>query len=130
MLLGVSPGGNMSLQKKILQQYRVLYPHQSLRDISKKTGIQLTRVFRLFNGAPMKLNEYEVFYEFVHIQFAHEPFQKQALASLHTLFQMASPQTMLEVNKRLQRDVMWCQLLYGEIPAHKESPKINQSKIA
>lgn len=55
----------MDLQKKILQDYRTLYPDLSLREISSRTGIQLTRVFRLFNGSPMKLCEYQVFHEMV-----------------------------------------------------------------
>lgn len=55
----------MDLQKKILQDYRTLYPNESLREISSKTGIQLTRVFRLFNGSSMKLAEYQTFHQLI-----------------------------------------------------------------
>lgn len=33
----------------------------TLREISGDTGIQITRVFRLFNGCSMKLEEYLIF---------------------------------------------------------------------
>lgn len=51
----------MSLQKNIIITYKNLFPTETLKTTSKKTGIQQTRVFRIFNGAEMKLSEYEVF---------------------------------------------------------------------
>lgn len=51
----------MELQKTILNQYVLLNGRPTLKRISEDTGIQLTRVFRLFNGSAMKLSEYEVF---------------------------------------------------------------------
>lgn len=51
----------MSLQSKVIEKYKETYPHDTLREIAKRTGIQLTRVFRLFNGNAMKLEEYETF---------------------------------------------------------------------
>jgi hypothetical protein len=35
--------------------------HPTLRNIAKDTGVQITRTFRILNGAPMKLSEYEIF---------------------------------------------------------------------
>lgn len=55
----------MELQKKILQDYKTLYPNESLRETSSRTAIQLTRVFRLFNGSAMKLAEYEAFHRLI-----------------------------------------------------------------
>jgi hypothetical protein len=49
----------MSLQKRILQRYRQFYPNDTLREVSARTGIQITRVFRLFNGKTMKVLELE-----------------------------------------------------------------------
>jgi len=40
-----------------------VYENPVLRVVSEDTGIQLTRVFRLFNGSEMKLSEYLVFKE-------------------------------------------------------------------
>jgi hypothetical protein len=49
------------LQQRIILQYKELYPQDTLKEISLKTNIQITRVFRLFNGSEMKLKEYESF---------------------------------------------------------------------
>jgi hypothetical protein len=48
-----------SLQSEIISQYKVKYPKHTLKEISKATGIQNTRVFRIMNGSEMKLSEYE-----------------------------------------------------------------------
>ncbi len=51
----------MNLQKTILGQYILLKSGPTLKEISIDTGIQITRVFRLFNGALMSLSEYQIF---------------------------------------------------------------------
>lgn len=51
----------MTLQQKTLQRYRQLFPNETLRETSARTGIQITRVFRLFNGKIMKVGELEAF---------------------------------------------------------------------
>lgn len=51
----------MNYQESILKQYRRAFPDRTLKSISLDTGIQMTRVFRLFNGSEMKLKEYEAF---------------------------------------------------------------------
>ncbi len=51
----------MDIQKTILGQYMLLNHKPTFKEISKDTGIQVTRVFRLFNGNIMKLSEYQVF---------------------------------------------------------------------
>lgn len=51
----------MELQNTIIKQYLLLNHDPTLRQIAKDTGIQQTRVFRLFNGSEMKLSEYEIF---------------------------------------------------------------------
>ncbi len=51
----------MDIQKTILGQYMLLNQKPTFKEISKDTGIQVTRVFRLFNGSTMKLSEYQVF---------------------------------------------------------------------
>lgn len=49
------------LQTKILDKYRSIHPDHTLKEISQLTGIQITRVFRIFNGSEMKLSEYSAF---------------------------------------------------------------------
>ena len=39
----------------------LLNDQPTLKKISADTGIQVTRVFRLFNGSTMKLSEYQIF---------------------------------------------------------------------
>ncbi len=52
----------MNLQQSILDEYLSHFKKPTLKQISDDTGIQLTRVFRILNGAVMHLNEYETFY--------------------------------------------------------------------
>jgi hypothetical protein len=49
----------MSLQEKTIFRYKQCYPNDTLKEISLRTGIQITRVFRLFNGKKMKVMELE-----------------------------------------------------------------------
>jgi predicted transcriptional regulator len=51
----------MKLQEKILKNYRELYPNDKLKDISQKTKIHMSRIFRILNGQEMKISEYETF---------------------------------------------------------------------
>lgn len=51
----------MELQKIILGQYVLLNDQPTLKTIAEDTGIQITRVFRIFNGSVMKLGEYQIF---------------------------------------------------------------------
>lgn len=65
----------MNIQKIILGQYVLLNNQPTLKNISADTGIQITRVFRLFNGATMKLDEYQIFQQKV----------KEKMGLTHTL---------------------------------------------
>ena len=51
----------MELQKTILKQYMLLHDQPTYKLIAKDTGIQVSRVFRIFNGSVMKLSEFEIF---------------------------------------------------------------------
>lgn len=62
----------MELQNKILNQYLVIYGKKSFKAMAQDTGIQLTRIFRLFNGSPMKLSEYQIFEEKIRTKFGAE----------------------------------------------------------
>lgn len=48
-------------ERETIQRYRKTFPNDTLKTISAKTGIQLTRVFRIMNGKPMKVSELESF---------------------------------------------------------------------
>jgi hypothetical protein len=51
----------MDIQKTILNQYMLLNNRPTFKEIARDTGIQVTRVFRLYNGSTMKLSEYQIF---------------------------------------------------------------------
>lgn len=51
----------MKLQDHILKRYRKNFPEHTLKEISETTGLQITRVFRIFNGSEMKVSEFEAF---------------------------------------------------------------------
>lgn len=63
----------MSLQNKTIERYRVLFPNDTLREISQRTGIQITRVFRLLNGKTMKIIEFEAMDEAIRLRIAENP---------------------------------------------------------
>jgi hypothetical protein len=63
----------MSLQTKTIQRYRQLFPKDTLREVSARTGIQITRVFRLFNGKNMKVGELEAFENVIEKKIAENP---------------------------------------------------------
>jgi len=90
----------MQLQKIILGQYVLLNEQPTLKNISADTGIQITRVFRLFNGATMKLCEYQIFQQKV----------KEKMGLTNTLEAIAfdcslklSPQAIKEIETYLTR---------------------------
>ena len=63
----------MTLQEKTLQRYRQLFPNLPLREVSARTGIQITRVFRLFNGKIMKVGELEAFEKAINEKISENP---------------------------------------------------------
>ena len=63
----------MNLQKKTLARYRQFFPQDTLRETSARTGIQITRIFRLFNGKNMKVAELEAFENAVEMKLAENP---------------------------------------------------------
>ncbi|MFZ9000999.1 MAG: hypothetical protein ACO20H_06825 [Bacteriovoracaceae bacterium] len=51
----------MNLQDSIIKSYKELFGKRTLSSISKHTGLNISRLFRIFNGAKMRLDEYEIF---------------------------------------------------------------------
>ncbi|MCB9063096.1 MAG: hypothetical protein H6622_16350 [Halobacteriovoraceae bacterium] len=58
----------MQIQKNLLRQYMTLSNQPTLKEISVETGIQVSRVFRIFNGAEMKISEFMAFQKLVKIK--------------------------------------------------------------
>lgn len=56
----------MQRQEAILKRYQQVFPEQkTFKEMAAHTGIQLTRVFRLFNGFKMNLYEFGVFEDLI-----------------------------------------------------------------
>lgn len=47
------------LQRKILHEYKTVFPNQTIKEVAITTKIHPSRVFRLLNGYEMKISEYE-----------------------------------------------------------------------
>lgn len=89
----------MNLQKKTIERYRQLFPQDTLREVSARTGIQITRVFRLFNGKPMKVGELEAFEKTITEKLRENP---NHLRLTHALDEAASILTNEELGKLLE----------------------------
>lgn len=50
----------MDYQKSILTAFRQQYQDLTFKQMGDLTGIQSTRMFRLYNGYEMRLSEYEI----------------------------------------------------------------------
>lgn len=55
----------MNLQKLTLNYLKQAYPGITLREIATQTGLEQTRVFRIFKGHEMKLSEYQALNTFI-----------------------------------------------------------------
>jgi hypothetical protein len=78
----------MTLQQKTIQRYRHFFPNETLRETSARTNIQITRIFRLFNGKKMKVVELERFEQIINQKIADNPSIQRLIktmdeASLH-----------------------------------------------
>lgn len=51
-------GGEMNKQELMIKDFRAKFNNPTLKTVSKMTGIQMTRVHRIFKGHEMKLREY------------------------------------------------------------------------
>lgn len=61
-------------QLEIIKQAKTFFPNYSLKDWSKNTGIQITRIFRLFKGSEMSISE---FYRFQELLNKDDHFEKE-----------------------------------------------------
>jgi hypothetical protein len=109
----------MSLQNRILKEYRTLYPHHPLRETARLTGIQLTRVFRLFNGAPMKLEEYERFHQVVHGEHANSLMDGPFRRVTESLARTFDRQDLSKITAFLERQLQWHHIIHGGLVSNQ-----------
>jgi len=89
----------MEKQDAIIKRYQQLLPkNKTFKLIAAHTGIQVTRVFRLFNGSKMRLEEYQIF----------ESCIKEAEGSdnsLHALIDICLTHLSLETIEAIRNDI-------------------------
>lgn len=101
----------MCLQNRILKEYRSNFPRFTLRETSAQTGIQLTRIFRLFNGSAMKLDEYERFHKVVYGDSASSGLNGSFKRVTESIARNMTPIEISKIVSMLNRQLQWHQLL-------------------
>lgn len=104
----------MNLQQQILAEFKQHFPRRTFREVEDLTGIQLTRVFRLMNGAPMRLDEYETLR---HVIETRSPFFKSTDRGDKLLARVRAELSREEIEKlfaQMEKRLYWNQLLSGK----------------
>lgn len=96
----------MSLQNKTLHRYRTVFPQDTLREVSGRTGIQITRVFRLFNGKTMKVGELEAFEKVISDKLAESPYYQQINDMLEEMNSLLTLEEMAKITAYIERKVV------------------------
>jgi len=90
----------MNLQAKVLENYLNLFgQEQTLKQISAHLGIQVTRVFRIFNGYEMKISEFEKF------QNALSPIEEKRAKSLITTARQGEEHLSVILNNKFREKI-------------------------
>lgn len=95
----------MSLQQHTLHRYRQLFPNDTLREVSARTGIQITRVFRLFSGKTMKVGELEAFQSVIERKLAENPQAKRLQHLLNDALGVLTIEEMEKINAHVERKI-------------------------
>jgi hypothetical protein len=90
------------IQNELLDKYMQLNGNPVLRKIVADTGIQLTRIFRLFNGAEMKLGEYLIFQAKVNEYVKGESIQNLGEKCDRVLSEEVKKEVIYELNKKIK----------------------------
>jgi len=98
----------MKEQKEILQRFMRLFNQPTLQEISNQTGIQITRVFRIMNFAPMKFSEYLIFKNLIDSKICPgDSFEATLDKSLNEL----SLDTIGDIKQQIERKLLLKKLL-------------------
>lgn len=96
----------MNLQKRTLTRYRQSFPNETLRETAARTGIQITRVFRLFNGKTMKVGELEAFESAIHLKLAENPAMAQLTDAIEEAGGVLTNEELAKIKDYVQRKVL------------------------
>lgn len=95
----------MSLQQNTLKRYRQLFPQETLREVSARTGIQITRVFRLFTGKTMKVGELEAFQTAITSKIAENPNSHKLETLLGQALVVLTNDELAKINDYVERKI-------------------------
>ncbi len=93
----------MNKQQITIQRYRQLFPQETLRETSIRTNIQITRVFRLLNGKPMKVKELEAFEKIIQQKVAEKPEMAKLKSLMDEAFAILSEYELNKINDYISR---------------------------
>lgn len=97
-------GGIMSsLQEMTLKQFMKAVGKKTLQQYSDLTGIEKTRIFRLLNGAEMKLGEFEVLQSFLNQNHQEVKDWKKLLSEAEIAQQFQKDQAKMEASILIER---------------------------
>ncbi len=92
----------MSLQKRVTDFYLKINNYPTLKFISEDTGMQITRTFRILNGAPMKLTEFEIFQQKVKEKMEDRGMKELILEET---WNDLGPEELSEINSFIQKKI-------------------------
>jgi hypothetical protein len=95
----------MSLQQTTVQRYRQIFPQDTLREVSARTGIQITRVFRLFSGKPMKVGELEAFQSVITKKIASNPGSARFSSLVDEALALLTDDELSKLNHYIERKI-------------------------
>lgn len=95
----------MSLQSKTLSRYRQYFPQETLRETSARTGLQITRVFRLFNGKTMKVGELEAFESAINLKIAENPNMARLAEAVDSAGAILTNEELAKITEYIHRKV-------------------------
>ena len=92
-------------QVKLLLQLRKVAPQITYQEISDQTGIQLTRVYRLFHHGKIRLDEYEKIQKLITNKASRFPHHEHYFKTTMDFFQLASPEEIYQMIQRLEQKI-------------------------
>ncbi|MBT3235562.1 MAG: hypothetical protein HN353_06405 [Bdellovibrionales bacterium] len=98
-----------TLQQSLLKRYHSLFGDKTYRQIAHDSGIQLSRVYRIFNGSEMKIGEYQSLLEQMNGKSRD---QVRVISLTLQCMTQLSQKGQVELERLLQRRVYLSQLQY------------------
>ncbi len=93
----------MDIQHQTISRYKVIFPKDKLRDMAKRTGINLTRIYRIMNGKLMKVSELEKFNSAINEKMNLNGEKIQILKSVEKAINIHSPEELRKIITWIER---------------------------